>query len=229
MRLLLVPPWTLPTVTTAISPGGVSRDTMVCSRTTIMAASTTGSMVCCGMAPWPPFPYTVTLMLSSVAMKGPERVADRPGDAGQHVLGQGNVGGRDALEQAVVDHALGAVAGLLGRLEERNQGSGPLATVIGHELGHAEQARHVHVVATGMGHRHLVAVGILAGRSARVVRAGILPDGQCVQFGPEQYGGSAAIGQDAHHSRTADASVDREVIFLQFPGDTLGGALLLVG
>ena len=78
MRLLLAGAWTLPAVTTAISPGGVSRDTMVCSRTMIMAASTTGSMVCCGMAPWPPFPYTVTLMLSSVAMKGLERVLTVP-------------------------------------------------------------------------------------------------------------------------------------------------------
>jgi hypothetical protein len=161
--------------------------------------------------------------------EGAGACADRPGDAGQHMLGQGNVGSREALEQAIVDHALGAVAGLLGRLEEREQGSGPLATVIGHELGHAEQAGHVHVVATGMGHRHLVACGIQAGRSARVVRAGIFPDGQCVQFSSEQYGGSAAIGQDAHHSRTADASVDREAIFLQFPGDALGGVVLLVG
>ena len=70
---------------------------------------------------------------------------------------------------------------------------------------------------------------ILAGRGARVVRAGVLLDWQCVQFGSEQYGGSAAIGQDARHSRTADARVDREVIFMQFPGDTLGGAVLLVG
>ena len=73
-----MPPWTLPTDTTATSPGGVSRDTMVCSRTMIMAASTTGSMACCGMAPWPPFPYTVTLMLSSVAMNGPDRVLTVP-------------------------------------------------------------------------------------------------------------------------------------------------------
>ncbi len=43
-----------------------------------MAASTTGSMVFCGLAPWPPFPYTVTLMLSSVAMNGPERVRTVP-------------------------------------------------------------------------------------------------------------------------------------------------------
>jgi hypothetical protein len=168
-------------------------------------------------------------MLSSVRHEGARACADRPGDAGQHVLGQRNVGGGDSLEQAIVDHALGAVAGLFGRLEERNQGSGPLATVIGHELGHAEQARHVHVVAAGMGHRHLVAGRILAGRSARVGRAGVLPDRQCVQFGSQQYGGPAAIGQDAHHSRTADAVVDREVILLQFLGDALGGAVLLVG
>ena len=133
------------------------------------------------------------------------------------------------MEQAIVDHALGAVAGLLGRLEERDQGSGPLAAVIGHQFGHAEQAGHVHVVATGMGHRHLVAGGVLAGRGARVVRAGIPPDGQCVQFGLEQEGGPAAIGQDTRHSRTADASVDREVVFLQFSGDTLCGAALVVG
>jgi len=51
---------------------------MVCSRTTIMAAITTGSMEFCGRAPWEPRPYTVTLMLSSVAMNGPERVATVP-------------------------------------------------------------------------------------------------------------------------------------------------------
>ena len=56
MTLLLVPAWQLPTVTTAVSPGATSRDTMVCSRTMIMAASTTGSMVCCGMEPCPPRP-----------------------------------------------------------------------------------------------------------------------------------------------------------------------------
>ncbi len=56
MRLLTVPAWMPPTVSTAVSVGAISRDTTVCSRTMIMAASTTGSMVCCGMAPWPPLP-----------------------------------------------------------------------------------------------------------------------------------------------------------------------------
>ena len=51
-----MPAWMLPTVSTAVSPGATTRDTTVCNRTMIMAASTTGSMVCCGMAPCPPFP-----------------------------------------------------------------------------------------------------------------------------------------------------------------------------
>jgi hypothetical protein len=80
-----------------------------------------------------------------------------------------------------------------------------------------------------MGHRHLVAGGIPAGRGARVVRAGFLLQRQRVQFGPQQHGGAVAVGQDAHHSRAADAGLDREAVFPQLPGDALGGAMLLVG
>ncbi|HEU5389297.1 MAG TPA: hypothetical protein VFV73_25700 [Streptosporangiaceae bacterium] len=54
MTLLLVPAWMLPTVSTAVPPGGVSRETIACSRTTIIAASTTGFTVACGIEPWPP-------------------------------------------------------------------------------------------------------------------------------------------------------------------------------
>lgn len=78
MTLLLVPAWTLPTVTMAISPGVTSRETTACSRTMIMAASTTGSMPFCGRAPWLPRPYTVTLMLSSADMNGPAHVPAVP-------------------------------------------------------------------------------------------------------------------------------------------------------
>ena len=50
------PAWTAPTVTIAVSPGVTSRETTVWSRTMIIAASTTGSTVFCGRAPWPPRP-----------------------------------------------------------------------------------------------------------------------------------------------------------------------------
>ena len=56
MMLLFVPAWMLPTVSTANSPGAVSRATTVCSRTTIIAAKTTGSTAACGIDPWPPRP-----------------------------------------------------------------------------------------------------------------------------------------------------------------------------
>ena len=56
MTLLLVPACTLPTVSTAKSPGAISRATIICSRMTIIAASTTGSTAACGMEPWAPRP-----------------------------------------------------------------------------------------------------------------------------------------------------------------------------
>src|SRR6185437_11641458 len=118
MTLLLVPAWQLPTVSTAVSPGATPRDTTVCSRTMTIAASTTGSMVFCGMEPWPPRPYTVMFMLSA---------ADR--------------------------HAPGAVAGLLGGLEQRDQGPVPLAAMTGQKLARPGQAGHMDVVTAGMRHR----------------------------------------------------------------------------
>ena len=161
--------------------------------------------------------------------KGPGTCPHRAGDAPEDMLGQGNVRGGDAREQAVVDHCLGAVAGLLGGLEQREQGAVPLAGVIGHELGHAKQAGHMDVVAAGVGHRYLVAVGVLGGRGARVIRAGVLFDRQCVHVSPEQHGGPVSVGQHADHAGAADAGLDRAAILLQLPGDALCGALFLVG
>jgi hypothetical protein len=92
----------------------------------------------------------------------------------------------------------------------------------------AFSAGHVHVVAAGVGDRDLMAPGVLRGRRAGVVRAGVLLDRQSVQFGPEQNGGPGAIGQDAHDARAADARLDRAAILLQLPGDALGCAVLLV-
>ena len=85
------------------------------------------------------------------------------------------------------------------------------------------------VVAAGVGHRYLVAVGVLGGRGARVIRAGVLFDRQRVHVRPEQHGGPASVGQHADHAGAADAGLDRAAILLQLPGDALGGAVFLVG
>jgi hypothetical protein len=41
--------------------------------------------------------------------------------------------------------------------------------------------------------------------------------------------GPLPLAKTPRHSGTADASLDREAIFLQFPGDPRGGAMLGVG
>ena len=73
-----VPPWKLPTVTTAVSVGATSRETMVCSRPTMAAPSTIGSTPRFGMEPWVPAPWTVISMELAVVSTGPRRVPTAP-------------------------------------------------------------------------------------------------------------------------------------------------------
>ena len=188
-----------------------------------MAASTTGSTACCGMEPWPPRPYTVTLMLSAADMNGPEHVATVPAMPGSRCWASATSGTGMRLNRPSSTMLLGAVAGLLGGLEQRDQGPVPLAAVVGHELGHADHAGHVHVVPAGVVDRHLVAAGVLDGDGARVRRAGVLPQRQRVQLAAEQHGGPAAVGQDARHPGAADALLDREAVAPQLLGDAPGG------
>ena len=56
MTFSLVPAWSAPMVTTTASVGATSRETMVCSRITVDAAMTTGSMLACGIEPCAPRP-----------------------------------------------------------------------------------------------------------------------------------------------------------------------------
>ena len=71
MMLNAVPPWIEPMVTTAASSGEISRDTTVCSASTMRAAATMGSAVSCGAAPCPPRPSTSISKWSTAAMSAP--------------------------------------------------------------------------------------------------------------------------------------------------------------
>lgn len=76
--LALVPACRLPTVTTPNSLGAISRATIVCSRVTMAAASTTGSTPRCGIEPWLPLPCTVTRTHAAVESIGPAVVPTSP-------------------------------------------------------------------------------------------------------------------------------------------------------
>ena len=56
MMFSLLPARSVPTVRTAVSVPAISRDTIVCSRSTVAAAITTGSTVVSGREPCPPLP-----------------------------------------------------------------------------------------------------------------------------------------------------------------------------
>ena len=56
---------------TALSIGATLRDTIVCAAVMMCAATTTGSIVKCGWAPWPPLPQIVISTRSADDIIGP--------------------------------------------------------------------------------------------------------------------------------------------------------------
>ena len=75
--------------------------------------------------------------------------------------GEAEIRTRESLEQAVGEHGARAAARFLGRLGDHHQGALPKIAELGEQPGSADQAGHVKVVAAGMHHRHIVALGIL--------------------------------------------------------------------
>jgi hypothetical protein len=69
----LVPACSEPIVSTAASVGASSRATMVCSRNTVAAAITTGSMLACGIDPCAPRPNRRICRLSAAEVITPLR------------------------------------------------------------------------------------------------------------------------------------------------------------
>ena len=71
--LPLVPATICPTVSTAVSWAGISRDTRLCMPSRMLAAAVMGSIERCGIAPCPPVPRTSTVKASAEAIDGPGR------------------------------------------------------------------------------------------------------------------------------------------------------------
>ena len=83
MTFSTVPACSAPTVTTALSAGATSLDTIVWSRSTVAAAITTGSTVVSGREPWPPCPCSTTRSASEAANAGPARRPSSPAGIGE--------------------------------------------------------------------------------------------------------------------------------------------------
>src|SRR4051812_31412389 len=229
MTLLLVPAWRLPTVSTAVSPGATSRETTVCSRTTIIAARTTGSIAACGMEPCAPRPCTVMRMLSAADSAAPARVPTCPARSGITCLASATcgVGTRSASPASTMPRAPSPTSS--AGWKSTIQGAGPVLPTVGEQLRGAGQAGHVDVVAAGVHHRHLVAVGVGAGDLAGVGQSGGLPDRERIHVRPQQHRPAVPVVQDADHTGAAHPLVHLETGTPEPAGHQARGPRLLVG
>ena len=120
MMLGRLPACSAPTVTTAVSPPATSRDTTVCSRSTVAAAITTGSTVASGLDPCPPRAVQGDPQAVGGREGRPGAQPDHPGGDRRDVLPEHDVGAGHPVVQPVGDHRRRAAAHLLGRLEQRH-------------------------------------------------------------------------------------------------------------
>ena len=134
-------------------------------------------------------------------------LAERDVDLGEHA------------GQTVGDHPRGAVDGLLGGLEHRDECSLPMFFAGGQQLRRTQQAGDVHIVAAGVGHSR--------GRTG-IGQPGVLRHRQSVHIGAQQDRLTVAVAQHADHTGTAHAGGDLEAELAQTVGDRGGGAVLLM-
>ena len=71
MVLFVWPELSVPTETTPKSSAAISRPTMPCRRTTIIAARYVGSIELCGAEACAEMPWRVTVIVSQAAITGP--------------------------------------------------------------------------------------------------------------------------------------------------------------
>ena len=229
MTLLLVPARTLPTVSTANSPGVSSRDTIICSRITIIAASTTGSMAACGMDPCAPRPNTVMRMLSAADRNGPGWVPSRPAGKASTCWASATSGvaTRSASPSSTMRRAPSpsSSAGWNNATTVPDQCARPSASSCAAPRRQATWTSCPQACMTGtsdpvgVGRHDLAGVGQPGGFAHR----------QRVHVRAQQHARTLAVDQDADYTRPADAVVHVVAELAQPLRHEAGGALLLVG
>ncbi len=202
--LFFSPACTAPTVTTAISRGSTSRDTIVWRRMTVAAAMTTGSIVAWTGSRRPPRRRrTVSHGVSPSACLAD---ADHARGERRDVLPEHDVGAGEAVEHAVGDHGERARAVLLGGLEDRHHGARPLVARGDQPLERAQQRGHVHVVAARMHDGHVDAVRVDAGTVLAYGRPVCSGTGR-LSMSAQPHDGSVAVAHDSDDARATDALV----------------------
>ncbi len=154
-----------------------------------------------------------------VAVQGRARTHRRLAERQQgHVVIGVDFVARIAVEQAVVDHGLGAQAVLFGGLEDQHHASARRR--IGAQVtGDAQQGRRVAVVAAGVRD---------AGLGRGVLGAAVVVHGQGIHVGAQADGGAGLASLNHRHdARAADAAFGRQAHVLKGVEDDLRRAAFL--
>jgi len=142
---------------------------------------------------------------------------------------QANVGLAESLVQAVVEHHLGALADLLGRLRDEDQRPLPAVLQDGQDARRADQAGHVDVVAAGVHDAHLLAALVTRLHLAGVTQPRLLDQGQRVGVAADQDGRPVAVAVGADDAVAAHLLGDGEAGLAQLFRHAGGRARLLQG
>ena len=197
ITLVVVPARILATVTTAGSKTSTRRVTIDWSARTISAAIGMGSPAWCGMEAWPPLPRTTISNSSADASRAWPLLATMPdGIDGvwwmANAIDTGSAPFDCGVEQALVEHDLGAALALLAGLEHEHDPAPEVPAACRQHGGRAGEHRRVGVVPARV---H----GAVDG--AGEVEAGVLGHRERVHVPSEQDGGAGLVAVEHRHDR----------------------------
>ena len=144
-----------------------------------------------------------------------------------YVQRHNGVGLWKSSEQASFDHPFRPPDRLFRGLADQDQRPMPGVFAARHDFRRSEQRCHMHIVTTGMHHRHVAACIILGMYFAGVGKTRTFLDRQRVEFGAQHNDWTITVLQDRDNSRATEVFCDVVPCSFQFPGQ-LGGCFCLM-
>ena len=134
----------------------------------------------------------------------------------------------EAAVQTIGEHLASPADGFLGRLGDHHDRAAPAVLMLCEPPRRADEAGHVHVVATGVHHADLTALRVPGLDLARVGKPCLLDDRECVHIGADQHHRPRPVLDQAHHAELAYAGRDFRPGPLQLGRHPSGGLHFLV-
>ena len=120
------------------------------------------------------------------------------------MLAEDDIGLRESLEKPIVNHRLRALRRLLRRLKDGHQRPLPCIARLRKQFGRTDQPGHMHVVTTGVHHRHALPSAVRRRDLTGIGKAGSFLNRQRIHVGAEHHCRSLAIAQQTDNAGLAN-------------------------